>query len=328
MIRIGLLGASRIARGAIIEPVACNDSFEVVAVAARSPSRAREYADTHRIPIVEPDYAALIANPAIDLVYVGLPPSEHREWTVAALQAGKHVLCEKPFAMNALEAESMVVAASETGKTLIEAFHYRFHPLFARIMEVLSAGSIGPVQHIDCRFNVPIAYEPAELRFNRHLGGGAMMDLGCYPAHWARTIAGEEPRVVSARADWHDSGVDTAMEAQLEFPSGITATLSCSMAEDLPDGLDTVLTVTGERGTLEVNNPLVPHIGHELTVKTELGLSSETADKKSTYHYQLLHVADVLENDAKQLTGGADAVENMRVLDAVYSAAASCRGPG
>ena len=325
MIRIGLLGASRIGRGAIIEPARDSADVEVVAIAARSEARARDYADKHEVPNVEPDYAALLSSAGIDLIYNGLPPSEHKQWTLAALRAGKHVLCEKPFALNADEAEAMVGAASESGRTLIEAFHYRFHPLFVRVVELLDSGAIGAVQRVACHFNVPIPFERTELRYNRSLGGGAMMDLGCYPIHWARSVVGEQPRVISANADWHESGVDIAMEAELEFPRGATANVSCSMSESLPDRLDAGLIVQGEKGTLVVENPLAPHVGHKLTLNTDRGAVSEQFDNTPTYHYQMQHVVDVIGNGAKQLTGGTDAVENMRALDAVYRAAAGGR---
>ncbi|MEM9208997.1 MAG: Gfo/Idh/MocA family oxidoreductase, partial [Pseudomonadota bacterium] len=141
--RIGLLGASRIGVDAIIKPAADVPGVEVCALAARSPARAAEYADEHAIPAIESDYAALVASPDIDLVYNGLPPSEHKSWTIAALRAGKHVLCEKPFALHADEAADMVRAADETGGKLIEAFHYRFHPLFHRVMEIRDSGVLG-----------------------------------------------------------------------------------------------------------------------------------------------------------------------------------------
>ncbi|MEM9057769.1 MAG: Gfo/Idh/MocA family oxidoreductase, partial [Pseudomonadota bacterium] len=205
MIRIGLLGASRVGRGAIIAAAAGNAAVEVCAVAARSELRAREYADAHGLARVEPTYQALVDAADIDVVYNGLPPSEHKPWTLAALAAGKHVLCEKPFAMTAAEADAMVTAARTAGKTLLEAFHYRFHPLFLRLLELLEADAIGTVQRVDCRFNVPVPYAPAELRFDRRLGGGAMMDLGCYPVHWARTVVGTQPQVLRATADWHTS---------------------------------------------------------------------------------------------------------------------------
>lgn len=318
MIRIGLLGASRIARDAVIRPAAEIEGIEVVSVAARSSQRAREYANLHGIPMVEPNYDSLLASAEVDLVYNGLPPSDHMGWTIAALQAGKHVLCEKPFAMNADEAKAMVGAAVESGQVLIEAFHYRFHPLFGRVLQIIESNAIGPVQRVDCHFNVSIPYRPGELRYEKQLGGGAMMDLGCYPVHWARSVIGEEPKVVAAAAEMHESGVDVCTEAELEFPGGITAAVSSSMSETLPRELDAELRVTGEYGSLTVVNPLAPHVGHELVLQSGSEYETETVQGDTTYHHQLRHVVDVIEGNAAQLTGGTDAVANMRVLDEIH----------
>ena len=325
MIGIGMLGASRIGVGAVIEPAAGIAVVELVAVAARSNARAEDYAAVHGIPIVEPDYQALVSSPDVDLVYVGLPPSEHKEWTIAALRAGKHVLCEKPFALNAGEAAEMVSVAEASGTRLIEAFHYRFHPLFARVIEIVKAGEIGEVERVDGHFNVPISYEPSEIRYSKHLGGGALMDLGCYPVHWARSVVDGRADVVAASADWHQSGVDVAMSAELRFPNGVAGFVRCSMHEQLREGLDAKLTVTGRQGVLSVDNPLAPHLGHKLTVDIDGESVSETRDGETTYHYQLAHVVDVIENEAEQLTGSTDSVETMQLLDQMYRAAAQTK---
>ena len=318
MIRIGLLGASRISRGAVIAPATHVDGVEVSSVAARKPDRAAEFAAEHGIPNVERNYHTLIHSDKVDLIYNGLPPSEHAKWSIAALEAGKHVLCEKPFAMNAAEARAMVDAARRTGKVLVEAFHYRFHPAFLRTLDIVSSGALGSVRSIYGRFNVPIKFGPAEIRYAPSLGGGAMMDLGCYPVHWARSVASAEPVVISATAKKHESGVDTWMESELGFPRGITATVECSMSEDLPEGLDVELKVFGESGTLSFTNPLVPHIGHEIIVENANGTTTEQVAGESTYHHQLEHVVDVLRGAADAITGGDDAISNMIVLDELY----------
>ena len=318
MIRIGLLGASRVSCYAVIEPATSIEGIEVSAVAARDAARAASFAEEKEIPHVERDYESLVTSGEVDLVYNGLPPSGHARWSIAALEAGKHVLCEKPFAMNAAEARSMVDAAQRTGKVLIEAYHYRFHPLFSRVLAVVDSGRIGAVRSLDAHFNVRIAARPGEIRYDPVLGGGAMMDLGCYCVHWARSVAGAEPEVVSAAAIQHESGVDVEMKAVLEFPGGVRARVSASMSEDLPQGLDAGLIITGERGRLSVINPIAPHIGHELIVETPEGVTREEAAGDTTYYYQLRHVIDVLHGKAEPLTGGSDAIANMRVLDSIY----------
>ncbi len=152
MHRIGLLGASKIARGAVIAPAKSNPDFEVVAVGARDPDRARAYADEHGIAHVARSYAELVRRDDVDVVYNALPPAGHAEWTIAALEAGKTVLCEKPFAMNAGEARRMTEAATRTGQLLIEAFHYRFHNVIRRAEALLKSGALGRVTSASAEF--------------------------------------------------------------------------------------------------------------------------------------------------------------------------------
>jgi predicted dehydrogenase len=318
MIRIGLLGASRVSRYAVIEPAASVEGVEVSAVAARDPARAADFAEENGIPHVEADYEALVSSEALDVVYNGLPPSSHASWTITALEAGKHVLCEKPFAMDAGEAQTMVDAAERAGNVLLEAYHYRFHPLFARVLELVGAGGIGTVRELDAHFNVRIAYTPGEIRYDPALGGGAMMDLGCYCVHWLRTVMAAEPRVLSAAAIRHESGVDVEMDALLEFPGGVQARARSSMSEDLPAGLDAGLVITGDSGTVTVVNPVAPHAGNELIIETDSGTTREEVEGETTYVYQLRHLDDVLNDRADPLTGGSDAVACMRVLDEIY----------
>ena len=321
MIRIGLLGASRISRGAVIEPATKIDGVEVSRVAARDPDRAAEFASEHGIASVEPDYESLIASDKVDLIYNGLPPAGHAPWSIAALEAGKHVLCEKPFAMNADEAQAMVDAAERTGNVLIEAFHHRFHPAVIRTLEIVHSGAIGAVISLQARFNHPIAFDPTEIRYVPRLGGGALMDLGCYPVHWVRSVMGAEPEVEWASAVRHKSGVDTSLEARLAFPGSVAATVACSMAEELPERLDVELEVVGDTGTLTMTNPLVPHVGSQIIIENDGDTVREEFAGESTYFHQLEHVAQVLKGKAKPITGGADAVGNMRVLDAAYGLA-------
>ena len=321
VIRIGLLGASRIAVPAVIRPAADIGEVEITAVAARNADRAAGYAAEHGIGNVVADYAALVVSDDVDLVYNGLPPSEHMEWSIAAMANGKDVLCEKPFALNALQAERMVDKAGEYDRTLIEAFHYRFHPLFERVLEVVAAGEIGDIRSLEAAFNYPIPYRAGELRHEFELGGGALMDLGCYPMHWVRTVMQAEPTMISAIARQDRAGVDVAMDALLEFPGGARAEVSTSMAEEQPPVLHAQLVVEGDKGKLTAVNPLSPHGGHELIVATGDGRRSEELPGETTYHHQLRHVVSVLAGDARPLTGGADAVANMRIIDAAYRAA-------
>ncbi len=323
MIRMGLLGASKIAPQALIEPARRRDDCEVVCVAARDGDRARAYAEQHKILESTGSYEALIAHPGIDLIYNALPPHRHADLTIAALEAGKAVLCEKPFAMNATEAQAMTEAAERTGRPLIEAFHYRFHPMFGDILAQLRSGAIGKLCAIKSEFSVAIKYRPGELRHDPALGGGALMDLGCYALHWARTVAGSEPRVTQARSKLSEHGADLVTTAQLEFEDGVTAQVRTSMAPG--QRFKALLAIQGTEGILVARNPLHPHRGHSITIRKGLSIRRYTVPGETTYDHQLAHMIDVLKTNAPPLTGGADGVANMALIDAVYAAAGVAR---
>lgn len=321
MIRIGILGAARIAPRGIITPANALLGAEVVAIGARDLERARAFAALHSIPLAFGSYAELIARDDVDLVYVALPPSAHLEWCVKALANGKHVLVEKPFANNAQDAAQMVAAARAAGRHLIEGFHYRFHPLFERALSMVRSGAVGRLRHIEAVFNADLPDTPGELRYIEALGGGALMDLGCYCLHWIRTVAGDEPTVVGARARCGTPGVDLDIEADLAFTSGPTAKLRCSMQPD--DGkLLRRLRVEGDKGELELDNPVSPHSGATLALEApDAPLPQIVSGGETTFHYQLRHVLEVIEGRAMPLTGGDDAIGNMRAIDAIYRAA-------
>ncbi|MCU1491037.1 MAG: putative oxidoreductase [Acidimicrobiaceae bacterium] len=315
--RIGTLGAARITRRALLEPAAEIDGVEVAAVAARDADRARAFADEHGIETVHTSYAALLADDSIDAIYNPLPASAHAEWSIRALEAGKHVLCEKPFAMNAAEAEVMVAAAERTGLVLMEAFHWRYHPIAERMIEL--AAELGPLIRGESVF-LSLNEDEDDIRFQLALGGGATMDLGCYCIHWLRTVTGEEPEVVSASAVERPAGVDLSLDADLVFPGGLEARVRSSFAG--PGETVWYLTLEGRDGRMRVENPLGPQFGNRITAELADGRSiDEEVTRRPTYLYQLEAFRDVTQNNLPYPTGGADAIANMRVIDAVYEAA-------
>ncbi|HPE47712.1 MAG TPA: Gfo/Idh/MocA family oxidoreductase [Hyphomonas sp.] len=318
MIRIGILGAAKIAPAAIIEPASRRDDCTIQAVAASDPGKARAYARQHGIPEVADSYDALLQRDDVDLIYNALPPHRHADLSIAALKAGKPVLCEKPFAMNAGQAQEMVTAARAANLPLFEAFHYRFHPAFLRVLEVIRSGELGPVRTLEGEFTVAIPYREGELRHTLEVGGGALMDLGCYPVHQLRTVTGEEPVVVSAECLCEHEGVDLTTHARLDFPSGASGAITTSMSTEVPRRI--ILIVRCANGTLTYVNPVQPHLGHEIRIQHDGRTVKESLPGGTTYDYQLAHVVDVLAGKAKRLTGGADAVANMVVIDAIYRA--------
>jgi predicted dehydrogenase len=315
--RIGLLGASRIARTAVIAPARDNPNFVVAAVAARDPKRARAYAAEHGIAHVADDYEALVRRDDLDLIYNALPPAGHKRWTIAALEAGKAVLCEKPFARDAGEARDMVRAAEASGKPLLEAFHYRFHNVMRAAVALAHEGALGELTSAEAIFEAPIPRTPGELRWSAEQGGGALMDLGTYTVHALRSVVGQEPEITSAVGEF-EAGVDAAMRAELAFPGGVTGSIACSMTVAAPRA---ILTVVGARGTMEIVNFLAPQLGCRFTTTIDGQSRRHGVDGPSTYAAQLSHLHEVLAGKAASLTGGADAIANMSVIDAIYRAA-------
>jgi predicted dehydrogenase len=323
-LRVGILGAAGIAPKAIIDPARRRAGDVVIAaVAARRADRAAAYADEHGIPRAHTGYRALIEDPEIDLVYNALPPSGHAEWSIAALEAGKDVLCEKPFALNAGEAEAMRSAAERTGRRLVEAFHDRYHPLWERVEQYRDSGRIGTVERLVANFDAENAFDPASLRHVPELGGGALMDLGCYAVHWARAFAGEEPRVVSATAALNALGADQTMRAELAFPGGLVAEVGASM-----DGpFRQQLVLYGTDGTATIDGLVFPSRGH--SIREEVGGLAyySTVAGLETYDHQLDALVRALSTGAVLPTEGADAVGNMTAIDAIYAAAGVDRTP-
>src|SRR5215470_10383010 len=199
---------------------------EVVSVAARDRARAEELASKHGVARVHDSYDALLADPDVDAVYNPLPNGLHGRWTLAAIAAGKHVLCEKPFAANADEAATIVAAASGTGLEVTEAFHYRYHPFFARVLEL--AASLGPLRDVSARM-IALVPDRHDIRYRLDLAGGATMDVGCYAIHQLRSVTGLDPSVTRARAKLIAPGVDRAMRAELAFPDALTGTMECAL---------------------------------------------------------------------------------------------------
>ena len=324
--RIGLLGAARITPPAIILPAQDNPAAKLVAIAARDNERARRFAAEHHVNRVVESYQALVEDAELDLIYNALPASEHLPWTMKALAAGKNVLCEKPIALNADEAQDMVELAAAQGCLMIEAFHYRYHPVIARELELLADNAIGEIKLIEGVFNVAIE-NSQDIRYQKALGGGALMDLGCYPVHWLRTCMGAEPEILSASASVTEADVDISLSGEMIFPSGAVGRIACSMAPGLK--MENVLRIQGTDGSLEVINPLVPHFGYQMTLRERAQNEDQQGEfkqdirvtGKSTYHHQLDAVVELLSGQGTQITGGQDCVNNMRAIDSLYRAA-------
>ena len=316
-LRIGTLGAAGITPAALMEPAKENDDVTVVAVAARDRDRAERFAERHHIQSVYDHYDDVIADDSLDVIYNPLPISHHLEYTVKALRAGKHVLCEKSFALNANEAEEMHAVAIETGLVLIEAFHYRYHPIFQRALEIVESGTLGKLEHIDARFVVGTP-NAENIRMHYDTGGGATMDMGGYPISWLRHITREEPKVVAATAQIGNPDVDLRLEVDYQLQDGLTATTVGSMCDP---GFAADMEIRGSDGHMRVVNPLVPQHGNKIELTVGTDSSEEEFTRRSTYAFQLEAFVDAVQNGTQLPTDSADAVKQMRVIDAAYLAA-------
>jgi predicted dehydrogenase len=317
-VQIGVLGAARIAPPALINPAKENSDVVVAAVAARDVSRAQAFAAKHGIARVHDSYEALLADPDIDAIYNPLPNGLHGKWTRAALAAGKHVLCEKPFTANAAEAREIAELAAQSDRVVMEAFHYRYHPLALRIEEIIASGELGKLKRLEASLCFPVP-KFSDIRYNYALAGGATMDAGCYPVHMVRTFGGSTPEVVSAQAKLRGPQIDRAMTAELQFADGHTGRIRCSIWSTRL--LDFSARVVGEQGELRALNPLMPQIYHRLSVRSATGKRVEHFPRRATYAYQLDAFAAAVLRGEPVKTTPEDAIENMTVIDAIYGAA-------
>ncbi|HEX4216628.1 MAG TPA: Gfo/Idh/MocA family oxidoreductase [Candidatus Dormibacteraeota bacterium] len=324
-LRLGILGAANIAPRAVIAPARVHTEVDVTAVAARDRVRAETFATRYGIPRVMDSYEALIADPEIDAVYIPLPNGLHGRWTLAALEAGKHVLCEKPLAANAEEARTVAAAAERTGKVVMEAFHYRYHPLALRMHEIMESGVLGPLRYVEAGLCFPLP-RFSDIRYSFALAGGAQMDAGCYAVHIVRMLGGAdmadaetEPEVLSARPRLQTPEIDRAMQSELRFPAGHAGRVRCSLWST--DLIRLSARAVGEKGEMRVLNPVAPQIWHRLSLRSRDGTRVEHLPRRPSYAYQLDAFADAVLRDKPLLTPAKDSVANMAVIDAIYEKA-------
>jgi len=317
-VRIGILGASSYAPTTILGPAGDVEDVDVVAVGARDMPSASEFAARHGLPIAHGSYGDLIADPDIDAVYVLVPTSMHGEWTRAAVDAGKHVLCEKPFTANAAEARAIADLAVRSDRVVMEAIQFRHHPLTLRAQEIIASGELGKLRFVDVALCVLIRDASANC-YNYSLAGGAMMDAGSYAVTMLRVFGGSTPEVVSAQAKLRGPDVDRAMTAQVRFGEGHLGRLRCALWSS--DLVRASVRVVGERGRLRILSPAAPHLYPRLGVRTADGRRVERFSRRASYVYQLEAFAEAVRRGAPVRTSPEQAVENMTVIDAIYRAA-------
>lgn len=313
----GILGTARIAEKAVIPAIRATKHNQVLAVASRDLTRAREYADRQDIPVAYGSYDELLQDQNVHAVFIPLPNNLHLPWTIKALQAGKHVLVEKPFALNADEAQQMVGMAVEKSLVLMENFMYRYHTRFQKALELIKKGEIGKIRFMHCSFSFPLN-NPDDFRLVPDFGGGALYDLGCYCINIQRLLIGREP--VSVQSQYHEggSGVDLQMLATLDFGEQTYGSFSAAFNATSQQSA----RIVGSEGVLNLDWPFA---GKDKNVKLELDKGSEIQTinfrEENTYANLVDHFYQVVTRKETALFPLADALKNMIVIDGLFQSA-------
>jgi predicted dehydrogenase len=323
-LRWGILSTADIARKKVIPGLMKADRCEVVAIASRDAAQARLVAGELGIPTAHGSYEALLADPGVDAVYIPLPNHLHAEWTIAAARAGKHVLCEKPLAMTAADAERMVEACEAEGVRLMEAFMYRLHPSWVAVREIVASGRIGRLRAVQSWFSY-FNDDPTNIRNRLDAGGGALFDIGCYTVNLSRMLFDAEPgRVHASMTRDPETGVDILTSAILEFEDGV-ATFTCSTRVETDQRVD----VYGSTGRLSIDIPFNIPPDRPTRVRVTAGgdppvapstevLTFATADP---YTAEAERFAAAILDDLPTPTPPEDAVANLRVIERIFAAA-------
>jgi predicted dehydrogenase len=322
-LRWGILSTAKIGMRQVIPAIKQSRNGIAVAIASRDGDRALAAVRALGVPRAFGAYQDLLESDEIDAVYIPLPNSMHREWTIRAAECGKHILCEKPFALNLAETDEMIAAARQHNVVLMEAFMYRFHPQYARVRELIARGALGDLQMIRSAFCFRLD-DLANIRLQKNLGGGSLMDVGCYCVNQARFIFDAEPRAVQARAVFGaQSQVDELFAGILHFPGDVLAHFDSGFRQSYRE----MLEIVGSRARIELARPIKPGMtgGVGTLTLTRADDTSETIQTEPVNHYQLMceHFAEVVQKRAPLVYPPELDRGNMRVIDALYRAARS-----
>jgi predicted dehydrogenase len=324
----GILSTANIGLKRVIPAILSGERGVIAAIASRDAGRARDIAARFGIARSYGNYQGLLDDPEIEAVYNPLPNHLHVEWTVKALEAGKHVLCEKPIALNAREAESIVTARDHSGKRVIEAFMVRCHPQWHRVRSIVRDGRIGKVRALQSAFTFPVL-NPENVRNRVEYGGGALYDVGCYPIVTARYLLGTEPERVIALIDRDPTlAVDRVTSGLVAFPGGEQLLLTSALQLALYQRV----VVLGTHGRIEIPVPFTPPKEHACRIVIDSGSSLDGGSAVieefapvDQYQLQCDLAAAAFRNDSMQEFPIEDAIANMRVIDALYRSAVSGR---
>jgi predicted dehydrogenase len=318
-VRWGLLGTARINRS-LIPRMKDLPRHELVAVASRDPSRARAYATEWDIPRACGSYEELLSAGDIDAIYVPLPNALHAEWTIAAIHAGKHVLCEKPLTTTLADHDAIEAAVRAAGRVAAEAFMYRHHEQTQRVRDLVASGALGTVSLVKGAFTFWLSREH-DVRLDPALGGGSLWDVGCYPVSYARVVLGQEPVEATGMRHPASGGIDTSFAGQLRFPGGALLQFDSGFRAHFRTGIE----IVGSDGVLTIPNPFKP--GPRETLFLRHGDETRTIDVQggALYAGELEDMADVILLGRLPRISLADSRGNLQAILALYRAASTGR---
>jgi xylose dehydrogenase (NAD/NADP) len=317
-LRWGILGTARIAEQQLIPAIKAADGHELVAVASRDTERAIAWAEKVGAPRAYGSYEALLADPDVDAVYIPLPNHLHAEWTRAAAEVGKHVLCEKPAALTAAQLTDMIQVCRDHGVVFMEAFMYPFHPQWARVRAWLESGDLGDIIKVSSSHGFRLE-DPADIRWQPEMGGGALYDVGCYCVHAMASTFGEVlPENISALSRFSEAGVDASLCAIFRLPGGPIGSFHCSFEVPPTQGF----TVVGTRGRLELNLPFRPDKGMpRLTIQRSGSQVLESFDAFPIYQAEIEYFASCIAEGRQPEAEHRLSLATARWIDAIYAAA-------
>jgi xylose dehydrogenase (NAD/NADP) len=313
--RLGILSTAHINR-LVIPPAKESEKVDLVAVASRDQRRAEEYAAEWEIPRAYGSYEALLEDGDVDAVYISLPNNLHCEWSINAVDAGKHVLCEKPFSRSAADVERVFDAAERAGRLVSEAFMYRHNPQTARLVELVGSGAIGELRLVRAAFSYAL-YDHDNIRLRPDVEGGSLMDVGCYCVSGSRLLAAE-PESVYGSAYVGPSGTDWVFTGSLRFPDDVLALFDCGTSLASRDELEAI----GTDGSLFLDDPwhcLVPVI----ELRRDGGVERIELEPVDSYRLELENLSDAIRGEAPLLLGREDAVAQAKALEALHRSAES-----
>lgn len=313
----GLLSTARINR-ALITPLRASKRNHLLAVGSRTQESADRYARDRTIPKAHGSYESLLADPEVDVIYNSLPNLFHAEWTIKAVEAGKHVLCEKPLALSVEEVDAVQEAASKYGRVVAEAFMYRHHPQTLKVQEIVKSGSLGTLKLIRGSFSFVLTRD-GDVRLDPALGGGSIWDIGCYPISYARTVAGENPIDVFGWQVTGPTGIDETFVGQMRFADDIHAQFDCSFV--IP--FHAFMEIIGSEGTLNTPNPFKPGIDEKIFLTREGKTETIKIKGEELYLGEVENMADAILLGHEPRISLADSRANVAVISALLESARS-----